>query len=161
MEVIVDTTSQVQKEFAEGFSAEHLNKAREIIESKISEIQKLAERASQDTWNKAVEQASPYLDKVPDLKQALNDNAGKFVAAGVAQSGQAAEIFKRLKEAGGELAKNPEKVKELKEFVLQKAKQAEEEVRKRSRGKGQDSEEEEDKENKANKENKDKDKKGK
>lgn len=101
------------------------------MQSKSAQIQELAEDSAQDAWKKALQEATPSLDKLPEIKQALNDNAGKFVAAGAAMisgsSNAAQEVFQKLKEAAESgAAGNKEKVHELREFVLKKAEEAEE-----------------------------------
>lgn len=109
-----------------------MNRAHELLETRIADVKEIAERVSREAWNKAIEQSTPYLDRVPELRQILNDSASKFISAGAAtfsdQSEQAKEIFARLKEARGDSRVDPAKAKELKDFVLRKAKQAEEEV---------------------------------
>ncbi|KAI0356215.1 hypothetical protein OH77DRAFT_1423818 [Trametes cingulata] len=128
---LYDETSQQLKEiFSKGFSQESVDQARQLIQSKAAEIRKIAQKTSQDAWNRAMKEASPYLDKVPEIKQILSENQDKFIAAGAATlsggSSSAQEIFQRIKEvAQGDAAKNKEKVKELREFVQKKAEEAE------------------------------------
>jgi hypothetical protein len=85
----------------------------------------MAEPAAQDAWDKAIEQAKPYLDKVPEVRDLLNQNAGKFAGAGVAylQGSGMSEMWDRLKDAAGG---DKRKQEELKKFVMDKAQQAEE-----------------------------------
>ncbi|KAI0769674.1 hypothetical protein BD413DRAFT_476947 [Trametes elegans] len=126
-----ETRTQIQEIFSKGFSQEGIDQARELIQSKTSQVRKIAQSSAQDAWNQALKEAGPYLDKVPEIKQLLTENQDKFIAAGAATltggSSSTQEIFKRIKEsAQGDNAKNKEKVKELRDFVQKKAEEAEE-----------------------------------
>ena len=81
--------------------------------------------ASQETWEKVMKDAAPHLDKLPDVRKLLEDNASAFMAAGLSQGGAAQEVLARVKDAAqGDAAKNKEKLKELKDFVQKKAEEA-------------------------------------
>ncbi|KZT65978.1 hypothetical protein DAEQUDRAFT_759070 [Daedalea quercina L-15889] len=117
-----ETTSQIRKIFSSGFSTEKLNEARELIQSKVSEISNAAGGASQEAWNKALKEAAPYLDKLPDVRKVIENNASALMAAGLSQGGAAQEVLARVKEAAeGDASKNKEKLQELKDFVKKKA----------------------------------------
>lgn len=78
-----------------------------------------------------MKEASSYLDKLPEIKQVLNENADAFIAAGAATlSGRTSgvqEIFTQIKDAAqGDQGKNKEKMKELRDLVLRKAREARE-----------------------------------
>ncbi|KZT08410.1 uncharacterized protein LAESUDRAFT_723926 [Laetiporus sulphureus 93-53] len=125
--IMDDTTRQVMEMFSKGFNPDRLNEARELLQSKTDEIRKLAKSSGQDAWNKAVQEASPFLDKLPEIRKLLENNANEFAAAGVAQGNAAQEVFARVKEAAeGDVLKSKEKMKELQEFVLKKAQEAQE-----------------------------------
>lgn len=88
-------------------------------------MSKVAGGASKEAWNKALKEATPYLDKLPDIRKLLEDNASAFTAAGVSQGGAAQEVFRRVKDvAQGDAAKNKEKLQELKDFVQKKVEEA-------------------------------------
>ncbi|OJT01839.1 hypothetical protein TRAPUB_7704 [Trametes pubescens] len=125
-----ETSGQIKEIFSKGFSQESLDQARQLIQSKTAEIQKIAKSSSQDAWQKALKEAGPYLEKLPDVKKLLEENQDKFIAAGAATltggSSSVQEIFKRVKEvAEGDSAKNKEKLKELHDFVQKQAEEAE------------------------------------
>ncbi|KAH9920089.1 uncharacterized protein B0H18DRAFT_957264 [Fomitopsis serialis] len=127
-----ETTRQILKIFSSGVSPDKLNEAKDLVQSKVSEISNVAGGASQDAWNKALKEATPYLDKLPDIRKLVEENVSAFVAAGVSQGGAAQEVLARIKEAAeGDAAKNKEKMQELKDFVQAKANEA-----KQSGGKG-------------------------
>lgn len=84
-----ETWKQVKDIFASGFSATSIQKARKLIEEKVEQIKKLGDKA----WQKGLEEAKPYLDKNPKVKELLEKNADAL------KQGNAAEVFKRAKSA--------------------------------------------------------------
>ncbi|GKU19654.1 unnamed protein product [Fusarium langsethiae] len=84
-----ETWKQVKDIFAGGFSASTISKARKLIEEKVEEIKKLGDKA----WKKGLEEAKPYLDKNPKVKELIEKNADAL------KQGNAAELFKRAKSA--------------------------------------------------------------
>lgn len=123
-------TAQLKSIFAQWFSQDALGQARELIESKSNQIQEIARRASQKAWEGSVSRSSAYLDKLPDIRQLLSDNANKFIAAGAsavdASSEEAEEVLDKVKEVA-ELeddGQRRERLKELREFIIRKADEA-------------------------------------
>ncbi|RBR18548.1 uncharacterized protein FIESC28_06003 [Fusarium coffeatum] len=84
-----ETWKQVKDIFAGGFSAASISKARKLIEEKVEEIKKLGDKA----WKKGWEEAKPYLDKNPKIKELIEKNADAL------KQGNATELFKRAKSA--------------------------------------------------------------
>ncbi|KAJ4136344.1 hypothetical protein NW768_003956 [Fusarium equiseti] len=84
-----ETWKQVKDIFAGGFSASSIAKARKLIEEKVEEIKKLGDKA----WKKGMEEAKPYLDKNPKVKELIEKNADAL------KQGNATELFKRAKSA--------------------------------------------------------------
>ncbi|EIN11727.1 hypothetical protein PUNSTDRAFT_50612 [Punctularia strigosozonata HHB-11173 SS5] len=121
--ILDDTTKQLQEIFSKGFSTDAVNQARELLQSKSQEVRKIAEPATQEAWKKAVEQAKPYLDKAPEIRDLLNENANKFTGAGIAylQGHGMGELWDRVKDAANG---DKHKQEELKNFILDKAKEA-------------------------------------
>lgn len=76
--------------FAAGFSAENIAKAKKMAEDKLAEMQQMGDKA----WSKALEEAKPFLDKNPKIKELLDKNkdalSGNFSDA-LAQAKKAAE----------------------------------------------------------------------
>ncbi|KZT26832.1 hypothetical protein NEOLEDRAFT_1162072 [Neolentinus lepideus HHB14362 ss-1] len=134
--VFDDTKKQVVEIFSKGMSQDALNQAQDLVRSKSSEISKLAESSAKQAWDKGLNQAQPYLDKLPEIRQTLEENVdAKFIAAGAAAlptgsgdvTGSAKEVFDRIREvAESKGRKQKEKVEELKKFVQEKATETEE-----------------------------------
>lgn len=127
-----DDTSQVKEIFAKGFSLDAADQARQLIQSKIEELRNLAEPAAQEAWDKATEQAKPYLDKVPEVREMLDAKSSAFLSMGAAAlggtgAGSAKEIFERVKQVAEAKGKDREaQLKELKSWLEEKAKEAQE-----------------------------------
>lgn len=84
-----ETWRQVKDVFAGGFSEDNLKKARSLVEEKVQEIRKLGDQA----WDKAYEEAKPYLEKNPKVKEIIEKNADSL------KQGKAKELFDKAKSA--------------------------------------------------------------
>ncbi|KAF5665795.1 hypothetical protein FCIRC_10377 [Fusarium circinatum] len=107
-----ETWKQVKDIFAGGFSAASISKARKLIEEKVEQIKKLGDQA----WKKGLEEAKPYLDKNPKVKELIEKNADAL------KEGNTAELFKRAKSAvdSGDLGDLEKYVKDATEKVKSK-----------------------------------------
>jgi cell division septum initiation protein DivIVA len=72
-----------------GVSVEAVNKIRQIVQDKTEKLQKLGDEA----WKKGLEQAKPYLDKNPQVKELIEKNAESL------KQGNIGEIFEKVKDA--------------------------------------------------------------
>lgn len=81
------TWAQVKELMAGGLSITSVNKARKMIEEKVEQVKKLGDEA----WTKGLEQAKPYLDKSPEIKKLIENNADAL------KQGNAKELFEKLK----------------------------------------------------------------
>lgn len=84
-----ETWKQVRDIAAGGLTASNLDKARKLVEDKVKEVQKLGDEA----WKKGLEQAKPYLDKNPQVKELVEKNADAL------KNGNTKELFERAKKA--------------------------------------------------------------
>lgn len=84
-----ETWKQVRDIAAGGLTASNLDKARKLVEEKVKEVQKLGDEA----WKKGLEQAKPYLDKNPQVKELVEKNADAL------KQGNTKELFERAKTA--------------------------------------------------------------
>ncbi|KAI3557824.1 hypothetical protein CABS01_07772 [Colletotrichum abscissum] len=84
-----ETWKQVKDVLAGGFTASNFDKVRKLIEEKIQQVQKLGDEA----WKKALEEAKPYLDKNPKVKELIEKNADAL------KKGNAKELFEKAKKA--------------------------------------------------------------
>lgn len=84
-----ETWKEVKNIFAGGFSAASLDKARKLIEEKTQQVKKLGDEA----WNKGLEEAKPYLDKNPKIKEIVENNADAL------KQGNIKELFEKAKSA--------------------------------------------------------------
>lgn len=84
-----ETWQQVRDVMAGGLSAANLNKARKLIEEKVEQVKKLGDEA----WKKGLEQAKPYLEKNPKIKELVEKNADAL------KQGNYKELFEKAKSA--------------------------------------------------------------
>ncbi|KAL6797062.1 hypothetical protein J3E68DRAFT_426585 [Trichoderma sp. SZMC 28012] len=84
-----ETWRQVKDIFAGGFSASSLAKARELIDDKVKQVQKLGDEA----WKKGLEEAKPYLEKSPKIKELLEKNGDAL------KKGNIGELFGKVRDA--------------------------------------------------------------
>ncbi|KAK1951933.1 hypothetical protein LY78DRAFT_489863 [Colletotrichum sublineola] len=84
-----ETWKQVQDVLAGGFTASNFEKARKLIQEKVEQVRKLGDEA----WKKAFEEAKPYLDKNPKVKELVEQNADAL------KQGNAKELFEKAKKA--------------------------------------------------------------
>lgn len=102
----------------------------QIVRDKSEEAKKVAENTAKDAWERARKQAGPTLDKIPEIKKTLDENASVLMSIGgggiAAMSGaNVREIWNRIRQVadikGGI---NEDRVNELKDFILEKVEEA-------------------------------------
>lgn len=126
---------QVKEIFAKGFSMDAVNQARELIQQKTEQLRSMAEPAAQEAWDKSLEQAKPYLDKLPEIRDLFNAKSSAFVSMGAAAltgsgAGSAKEVFDRVREVAEAKGKDQEaQVKELKKWLENKIAEAQEKAK--------------------------------
>lgn len=108
-----ETWSQVKDIFAGGFSAASVAKAKQLIDEKTKQVQKLGDEA----WKKALEEAKPLLDKSPKVKELVEKNAD------VLKRGQIKEVFDKVRDAvkSGDLGDLEKYVTQAKKKIGDKA----------------------------------------
>ncbi|KAG7291302.1 hypothetical protein NEMBOFW57_001315 [Staphylotrichum longicolle] len=120
--LVDETWSQVSDVMASGFSIESADKVRKIIEERTQQIRKIGD----ELWEKSLEQAKPYLDKSPRLKELVTGNSDLL------KQGNVAGLFKQIKSLGegGDMSKLEDYVKE----TVEKAKAAGSKVESKAKG---------------------------
>lgn len=83
------TYSQIKDVIKGGFSAGTIAKVKKVIEEKTEKVKKLGDEA----WKKGLEQAKPYLDKNPQVKEMVEKNADTL------KQGNVREVFEKVKKA--------------------------------------------------------------
>ena len=111
-----ETWGQVKKIAAGGFTVSTANEIRKLVEEKVEQVKKLGDQA----WQKGLEQAKPYLDKNPQVKELVEKNADLL------KQGNATELFKQVKAAAesGKLGDLEEYVNKATEKAKSKGSQA-------------------------------------
>lgn len=83
------TWEQINDIVKTGLSAQNIAKIKKVVNEKVEKIQQLGDKA----WQKGLEQAKPYLDKNPEVKKMIEENADAL------KQGNLQELFKRVKSA--------------------------------------------------------------
>ena len=86
----VDETWQQVRDIAKGgLSASTIPKIQSIVQDKIQKMQELGNKV----WDKGMEQAKPYLDKSPKVKELVEENASSL------KQGNVNELYGKIKDA--------------------------------------------------------------
>jgi hypothetical protein len=85
-----------------GLSASSVMKVKQLIQDKTKKIQELGDKA----WDKGLEQMKPYLEKNPEVKKVIEENAKSL------KQGNVSEIYEKVKNAV-----SSGNVDELKDYV--------------------------------------------
>lgn len=83
------TWKQISDVVKTGMSAGNIEKIRSIVQEKIEKLNKMGDEA----WKKGMEQAKPYLDKNPQVKKLVEENADAL------KGGNVQELYQRVKSA--------------------------------------------------------------
>jgi len=84
-----ETWSQIRDIVKGGVGVEAIAKIKKLVQDKTSQIQKLGDEA----WSKGLEQAKPYLDKSPQVKELIEKNADSL------KSGNFKDLYEKIKTA--------------------------------------------------------------
>lgn len=115
-----DLVKQLKQITDKGISASSIKQIQDLVQEKTKEIKELGEKAGKDAWEKASQQAKPYLDKMPDIKKTLDQNMGVLTAAGGASI---TEIYNKVKQVADSGA-NKQSLDELQNLIKEKVQQA-------------------------------------
>ncbi|KAF8608722.1 hypothetical protein BDV93DRAFT_465679 [Ceratobasidium sp. AG-I] len=136
-----DTTAKVTDTIkSQGVTVASIASIVQIVREKSEQAKKLAEKGAKDAWDRASKQAAPALEKMPDVKKVLDENASVLMSVGggglAAMGGSnVKEIWDRIKQVADKKGDLDEKtIDELKKFVLDKV----EDVKKGGKGGAQD-----------------------
>jgi gas vesicle protein len=83
------TWNQVSDVVKTGMSAANIEKIRNIVQEKVEKLKKMGDEA----WDKGMEQAKPYLDKNPQVKKLVEENADAL------KGGDVQQLYQRVKSA--------------------------------------------------------------
>jgi hypothetical protein len=107
-----ETWNQVQDALKGGIGVGSIDQVRRIIEEKIQDVRKMGDQA----WEKGMEEAKPYLDKAPQVKEFVEKNKDKLKSSNLnelwdqvqkaAQSGNTQDLEKFAKEKAGQASQH-------------------------------------------------------
>ncbi|KAI9812940.1 MAG: hypothetical protein M1827_004458 [Pycnora praestabilis] len=83
------TWDQINDIIKGGISVGTVNKIRSVVQEKMELVKKMGDEA----WKKGMEQAKPYLDKSPKVKELVEKNADSL------KQGNVKELYEKVKEA--------------------------------------------------------------
>jgi hypothetical protein len=90
-----ETWNKVRDALKGGFSFDTVNRVKGIVQETTQKVQKIGDEA----WQKGMEQAKPYLDKNPQLKELVEENKTKLMRGNAMELG---EKIKATFESGSE-----------------------------------------------------------
>ncbi len=101
--LVDETWSQVNDIMASGFSVESADKVRKVIDERTQQVRKIGDKL----WDKSLEQAKPYFDKAPRVKELITGNSDLL------KQGNITKLFEQIKSLGdgGDMAKLEDGVK--------------------------------------------------
>lgn len=88
-EEVDKTWNQISDIIKTGVSTENIEKIRKVVQEKVDKVKQLGDEA----WKKGMEQAKPYLDKNPKVKELVEQNADAL------KSGNVQELYEKVKQA--------------------------------------------------------------
>jgi len=115
-----DLVKQLKEIYNKGLSPDSIKQVQDLVQQKTKEIKELGQKAGQDAWDKASKQAKPYLDKMPEIKKALDENAQVLIASG---GKNIQEVYDKIKEAADK-GVNKNSLNDLQNLIKQKVDQA-------------------------------------
>lgn len=83
------TWQQISDVVKTGLSAANIKKIQDIVQEKVDKMKKLGDEA----WEKGMEQAKPYLEKNPQVKKLVEENADAL------KSGNVQQLYEKVKTA--------------------------------------------------------------
>lgn len=107
---VEDVYARIKEVVSGGVGAGSLEEVRKLIKEKGEKLRKL----SNEAWKKGLEQAKPYLDKNPKVKEIVEENASAL------KEGNFSELFEKVKEAVS--SGNTDKLQEYVKQAGEKAK---------------------------------------
>ena len=84
-----ETWDQIRGIMKQGFSASSIPKIQSLVQDKMQKMQELGNKV----WDKGMEQAKPYLDKSPKVKELVEKNASDL------KKGNVNELYGKVKDA--------------------------------------------------------------
>ncbi|TVY84582.1 hypothetical protein LSUE1_G000663 [Lachnellula suecica] len=104
-----DMWKQVGDVVKGGVSVGSIDQIRRMVQEKVEKVKKLGDEA----WKKGLEQAKPYLEKNPEVKKLVEENADAL------KKGNVSDVFQKVKDAV-----SSGNTDELKEYVQQAGEKA-------------------------------------
>ncbi|GAA5950047.1 hypothetical protein JCM3765_004175 [Sporobolomyces pararoseus] len=104
-----------------GFNTETYESVKKLLEQKKEEISKFSQKAGKDAWESSSKAASPYLEKMPDVKQLVDENLSKVSGyVGEDRVKIVKEVYSELADIGKSNKSVEEKTKLAKALVEEK-----------------------------------------
>ncbi|GAA5827949.1 hypothetical protein JCM5353_007755 [Sporobolomyces roseus] len=121
-QIATDFYTQGAAIFAKGgFNSETYESAKKLLAEKKNEITKFSQKAGKDAWETSSKAASPFLEKVPDVKQLLDENLDKVSGyVGEDRVKIVKDVYAELADIGKSNKSVEEKTKLAKELVESK-----------------------------------------
>ncbi|GAA6021016.1 hypothetical protein JCM11491_005965 [Sporobolomyces phaffii] len=121
-QIATDFYSQASALVAKGgFNTETYESVKKLLEQKKEEVAKFSQKAGKDAWESSSKAASPFLEKMPDVKQLVDDNLSKVSGyVGEDRVKIVKEVYAELADIGKSDKSVEEKTKLAKKLVEEK-----------------------------------------
>ena len=86
---VEQTWGEIRDILKSGTSPKNINRIKELVQDKVTKLQELGQQA----WEKGMQQAKPYLDKSPKVKQLIEENKDAL------KQGNAMELLAKIKDS--------------------------------------------------------------
>ncbi|GAA5932436.1 uncharacterized protein JCM15063_001225 [Sporobolomyces koalae] len=121
-QIATDFYSQASALVAKGgFNSETYESVKKLLEQKKDEVAKFSQKAGKDAWESSSKAASPFLEKMPDVKQLVDENLEKVSGyVGEDRVKIVKEVYSELADIGKSNKSVEEKTKLAKKLVEEK-----------------------------------------
>lgn len=88
---------KIQEMAKKGLSKDSISDIKKLVNDQVNELKQSGQKFGDEAWSKGLEQAQPYLDKIPQAKKLITENADQLKSSDL---GQLWDKVKKASESG-------------------------------------------------------------